>query len=113
MNNQQQYAISTNEQDFHDHVLAARGVVLTYWWADWCGPCKEFKPVLYDFVASFGDEVALCTIDADAAVALTREYNVRSLPTLIVFVNGEQQQRLSGVVSKSRIFALVDEFIEE
>ena len=78
--------------------------VLVDFHADWCGPCKMLAPILKDAKAELGDGVK---IDVDKNEALAGKYQVRGVPTLILFKNGEQLWRQSGVVQKDEIIRII------
>lgn len=88
-------------------LLSKNKVVLVDFFAEWCGPCKAMAPVLKKAKESLGDELAIIKIDVDKNEKLAANYNVRGVPTLILFVDGEQKWRQSGVVSKQEIVNLV------
>ncbi|GAB2764487.1 thioredoxin [Salinimicrobium soli] len=81
--------------------------VLVDFSADWCGPCKTLGPILKDAKAELGDEVKIVKIDVDKNQALAEKFQVRGVPTLILFKNGKQLWRQSGVVQKSAIVQLI------
>lgn len=81
--------------------------VLVDFHADWCGPCKMLAPILKDAKAELGDGVKIVKIDVDKNQALAGKYQVRGVPTLILFKNGKQLWRQSGVIQKDEIIRII------
>ena len=81
--------------------------VLVDFHADWCGPCKMLAPILKDAKAELGDGVKIVKIDVDKNEALAGKYQVRGVPTLILFKNGKQLWRQSGVIQKDEIIRII------
>ncbi len=73
--------------------------VLIDFYADWCAPCRAMKPILEDLKTQMGEGVSIYKIDVDKNQHISERYQVRSIPTLILFKNGEPVWRKSGVVS--------------
>lgn len=82
--------------------------VLVDFFADWCGPCKMMSPILTEVKAALGDEVSIIKIDVDKNQSLAAKYQVKGVPTLLLFKNGVQLWRQSGVLQKSDLITLVN-----
>lgn len=82
--------------------------VLVDFHADWCGPCKMLAPILKEAKASLGDGVKIVKIDVDKNQELAGKYQVRGVPTMILFKNGQQVWRQSGVIQKDEIVRIVN-----
>ena len=81
--------------------------VLVDFYADWCAPCRAMKPVLEDLKAQMGEDVSIFKIDVDKNQAIAERYAIRSIPTLILFKNGEPFWRKSGMASSAELQKVV------
>lgn len=81
--------------------------VLIDFYADWCGPCKTMAPILKQVKDHLGERVSVIKIDVDKNQALAAKYQVRGVPTLMLFKNGKQLWRQSGVIQKDEIISLI------
>lgn len=101
-------AVTVITQDnFEAEVVNSDKPVLVDFWASWCGPCKQLSPVV-DQIAEEKDDVKICKLNVDEQQDLAVKYKVMSIPTLIVFKNGEEAKRSVGVIPKEEILALFE-----
>ncbi len=84
------------------------GVTLVDFWAEWCGPCRMMAPVLDELANEYKDKVTVAKINVDNENDLAGRFNVMSIPTLLVFKDGEVQKRFVGVTSKSDLSEAFD-----
>lgn len=97
--------ITVTEDNFRNEVLDADRPVLVDFWADWCMPCRMLSPVV-DEVASEKADVKVCKINVDEQPELASKFGVMSIPTLVVFKNGQAVRRSVGVIPKDGVIAL-------
>ena len=88
--------------DFDREVLSAEGLVLVDYWADWCAPCKMLSPIL-DEVSRECEGVRVVKVNTDEEMDIATKYGIRSLPTLILFRDGEKLDERVGLLSKQKL----------
>ena len=81
--------------------------VLVDFFADWCGPCKMLSPILKQVKDTLGEDVTIIKIDVDKNQALASKYQVRGVPTMLLFKNGKQVWRQSGVLQKDDLINVI------
>ena len=85
--------------------------VLVDFAAEWCGPCKMMKPILKDLKNQMGDDITIITVDVDRNQAAAAQYNIRSVPTLMIFKKGESLWRQSGVLQASQLQSILKQYL--
>ena len=91
-------------------ILESATPVLVDFYADWCGPCKMLTPILKEVKQELGEAVKIVKIDVDKNQPLAAKYQVRGVPTMLLFKNGKQLWRQSGVLQKSEIINIINSY---
>ena len=99
--------ISVTDDNFDSDVIKSGKPVLVDFWAEWCGPCKQLAPLVEKAAEEFKDKIKVCKMDVDANREVASEFGIRSIPTLMIFTNGELSGTEIGALTKQQL----DEFI--
>lgn len=99
---------TVTDANFEQDVLNAGKPVLVDFWAEWCGPCRALTPILEEVAASYGEKVTIAKINVDENTQIPSKYGVMSIPTLILFKNGQVEATKIGSLSKSQLTAFID-----
>ncbi len=102
---------NVNEQTFQAEVLESDRPVLVDFYADWCGPCRAVAPVVESVASDYAGRLDVRKVDIDNARELAGRYNIRSIPTLIVFENGEPRTQLVGALSRAELNDVIDPLV--
>ena len=94
------------KQSFPD-LLASHPLILVYFYATWCGPCKTLGPILSQVKAELQEEIKIIKIDVDKNPSIAAQYQVKGVPTLIAFKKGQNVWRQSGVLQKDVIIGQI------
>ena len=92
-----------------NEIIQSDKPVLVDFFATWCGPCQMLAPILKEVKANLGERISIIKIDVDKNQAVAAQYQVRGVPTMILFQNGKQLWRQSGVMSKEDIIKVIVE----
>ena len=105
-----QQIITVTNKNFEQEVLQSSQPVLVDFFADWCGPCQVMGPIVEELAQDPGTGIVIRKADIDQSPDLARAYNVRSIPTLIIFRDGIPQHRIVGVTPKSQIEETINRY---
>jgi thioredoxin 1 len=95
--------VTVTRENFDQEVLKSPIPVLVDFWADWCGPCKMLEPVLEELAQEYNGKIKLAKVRADTQQELVNQYNIRAVPTLLLFWNGRVRNQMVGLRSKEEI----------
>jgi thioredoxin 1 len=101
------------DDNFQDEVLNADGPVLVDFWAEWCGPCRQVAPIVEDIAEEYEGKAKVGKVDVDANQQTAMEYGIRSIPSLMIFKDGEAVDQIIGVAPKNKITGKLDEQMAE
>ena len=101
-----------SDSTFETDVINAGTPVLVDFWAEWCGPCKMFAPVLDEIALEYDGKITIAKMDIDANPATPVKYGIRGIPTVILYKGGQAQAQKVGALSKSQLTAFLDSHLQ-
>ncbi len=99
------------DTNFNEEVKGADGPVLVDFWAEWCGPCKMIAPILEEIATDQAGKLRIAKLNVDDAPATAQQFQVMSIPTLILFKDGEVQKRIVGARGKGQLLEEISAFL--
>ncbi|MPN57704.1 Thioredoxin 1 [bioreactor metagenome] len=99
--------INLSEDSFQEEVLESKTPVLVDFWAPWCGYCTKLSPVFDELATELGDKVKLVKVNVDENRKLTEKQGVMSLPTVLLYIDGEQVEKIVGFLPKAALLAKI------
>jgi len=103
--------LDADQASFHEILKSSKLAVIVDFWAPWCGPCKMFAPTFHSSAAKYGGKVLFVKLDTETNPAISQEFNIRSIPTLAIFKNGVELERISGALAPAQLEQLVSKII--
>ena len=101
--------LKTSDDSFNDDVLDSEKPVLVDFWAEWCGPCKSIAPSLEEISNEMNDKLLVAKINIDENPKIAQEYNIRSIPALMIFKEGKKVSEIMGALPKSNLESWIKE----
>jgi thioredoxin 1 len=108
MTKMSEYIKEVNENNFEQVVLQSKQPVLVDFWAEWCAPCRTLAPIVETVATQYASHVQIAKLNVDDCPTITQRYGIQGIPTLILFQDGEERQRIIGVVSKEEISRTIE-----
>jgi thioredoxin 1 len=99
--------LEVSNDNFESEVVNSEKPVLVDFWAEWCGPCKQIAPVVEEIAGEHSDKLKVCKMDVDANRDTAVQFGIRSIPTLLIFKNGEVTGSQIGAVSKQQLLEFI------
>ncbi len=100
-----------SDETFENEVLQSSQPVLVDFYADWCGPCRAIAPIIEEIATELDGKLKVVKLDVDQNPKTAMQYGVQSIPTLLIFKNGKEVERLIGYMSKSKLLSKVEPFL--
>jgi thioredoxin 1 len=104
--------LSLTDTTFDEEVKSSSRPVVVEFWAEWCPPCKLLSPILDSVAVDYADRLRVFTINSDQHPALSARFEVMSIPTILVFADGELRQRLVGARSRAQLIEELSQVID-
>ncbi len=101
-------ALEFTDANFQEEVLSSSGPVLVDFWAEWCGPCKAIGPAIEELATEYADKAKIGKVDIDSNRDTAMQYNIQSIPSILIFKDGQVIETFVGMKSKEDLAAAID-----
>ena len=105
------YVTEVTSDNFDEKIKSSEIAIIDIW-AEWCGPCKQLSPIIDEVSSELGSKALVGKMDADANLDFVKTLNVRNIPTILYYKNGEVVERTNGLKTKNEILSIVNKLLE-
>ena len=103
--------VTVTRSNFEAEVMKSTVPVVADFWAEWCGPCKMIAPILKDLARDYKDKIKIAKIDVDAEIDLAQQFNIVSIPTILVFNKGQVVKQQIGAVPRPALEKMIKDIV--
>lgn len=105
--------VAVTDSSFEEDVIKATKPVLVDFWAEWCGPCRAIAPVLDEIAEEYSESLVIAKVNIDDNVETAHKFSIRSIPTLLLFKDGNIVDKTQGQKTKSQLMEFLKDHLEE
>lgn len=102
-----------DEKNWESMVIGSGTPVLVDFWAPWCGPCRMIDPVITELAEEYAGKIKCCKVNTDECPNIASTYGIRSIPTVLVFKDGEKKESVIGAVPKATLCTIIDKYLDD
>lgn len=106
-----EYVLEVSDNNFEKDVLQSERPVLVDFWAPWCAPCRMIAPMVEAVAEEYNGRATVAKLNVDESAAVSQRFGIKGIPTLIVFKNGAEEERVVGATSKDNLVRILDKYV--
>ncbi|NLW59462.1 MAG: thioredoxin [Firmicutes bacterium] len=103
--------LTLTQDNFKTEVLDYKGIAMVDFWAPWCGPCRMVAPIIDELAEEYAGKVKIGKVNTDENLALSTQYQIMTIPTMLIFKDGKVVETINGALPKQRIAAVLDKWV--
>ena len=104
-------ALTLTQGNFKTEILDYQGVAMVDFWAPWCGPCRMVAPIIEELAKEYKNKVKIGKVNTDENLALSSQYQIMTIPTMLIFKDGKVVDTINGALPKPRIAKVLDKWV--